>query len=216
MTRIYTGEDAERRLSELGLERTKLEVALRLASGEARLCTRFDSPAQAAITFWSRCNRFVREEYVPRGWRYSNAQSVLRTFHPSMDFCFTAMSGSGGVGDPRSKKVRAKNPKGGVVRATVEHNRQLALVLDLPNETVPEEEVEAGILTRTLLYDWDADGISWELSWPVGLQGNYVAEWRERIIPGKLAWDGEPLAFGPDESDDVARFDADFDVEFTG
>jgi len=98
----------------------------------------------------------------------------------------------------------------------VEHNRQLALALDLPGEAVPEQEIEAGILTRTLLYDWDDSGISWELSWPVGLQGNYVAEWQERIIPGKLGWDGEPLTFAPDESDDVARFDADFDVEFTG
>lgn len=217
MTKIYTGADAHRRLSELDLDAAKLAIALQLAAGDARLCTRFDSPAQAAITFWSRSNRYIREEYVPSGWRYSNAEYVLRTFHPDMGFCVTAMSGAAGVGDPDSKFVRAKNPKGGVVRATVEHNEQLELALGLPpQERVPEAELAAAIRTWFLLYTWDETGISWELSCPVGFTGNYVAAWSERIITGKLDWDGEPLSFAPDESGDLASASIDFDVRFTG
>lgn len=213
MTRIYEGGGAERRLKELDLSREKLTVALNLAAGEARLCTRFDSPAQAAVTFWSRSNRFIREEYVPLRWGWSNVDSVLRTYHPENTFCVTAMSGAMGVGDATSTTVRARNPKGDVVRAVVERNVQLELAIPITTERAETRKVDPGIPTWFLLYSWDKDGIAWELSRPTGLTGNYVTIWSERIIPVRIPWDGEPLGFPSDV--DPGSPDVDFEVRYT-
>jgi hypothetical protein len=172
------------RLKELGLTPEDLHRALAGGSAEARLCTDMDAPGMAGYAFWSRSNRTFRERMAPKGWTYSNSQSILRTIHPSGAFAITSVSGSGMVGEEAasfSGDVRTKNPKGSAVAKLVERNY---VQLPLPVfDVAVESEVEVNDLpTWFLLYKSSKEGLSFELSLPVQMHGKHVDTWRERII----------------------------------
>lgn len=181
----HVGAAAVQRLSELGLAPEDLHKTIAGGSAEARLCTEMDAPGMAGYAFWSRSNRTFRERMVRKGWTFSNAQSILRTIHPTGTFAITAVSGSGMVGEEAagfSGDVRTKNPKGGAIAKLVERNYvQLPLFPAAPPNGV--DDLEASDLpTWFLLYKSSKEGLSFELSLPVEMHGKHVDTWRERII----------------------------------
>ncbi|MGW7100278.1 hypothetical protein [Streptomyces sp. NPDC054838] len=181
----HVGVAAVQRLHELGLTPEDLHKAIAGGSAEARLCTEMDAPGMAGYAFWSRSNRTFRERMAPKGWAFSNAQSILRTIHPSGSFTITAVSGSGMVGEEAanfSGDVRTKNPKGPAVAKLVERNYvQLPLFPFARPDARDEVEVNE-LPTWFLLYKSSKEGLSFELSLPVEMHGKHVDTWRERII----------------------------------
>lgn len=179
---LHTGPEALDRLRALGFEPEDIYQPLGEAAAEARLCTDMDSPGMPGYVFWSRTNRFLRERKVREGWRYSNAQTILRCIHPSGDFAVTAMSGYGRVGDKAARylgDVRTKNPKGAAIAQLVGNNE--LVLFPLPGR--PDNEADVNdIVTWFLLYKSDSNGLSFELSLPREMHGKYVDTWRERII----------------------------------
>ncbi|MEU9920810.1 hypothetical protein AB0H51_05740 [Streptomyces griseoluteus] len=182
----HVGDDAVQRLHALGLVPEDIYTPLSRASAEARLSTELDSPGMAGYTFWSRCNRFFREQMMQeqRGWTYSNSQQILRCIHPSGRFAVTAVSASGAVGNEKaswSGDIRTKNPKGPAVARLVQRNGEQLPLFDIPGQRIEIPDVTE-VPTWFLLYKSDKEGLSFELSMPVNMHGKYVDTWRERII----------------------------------
>lgn len=182
----HVGVDATERLNTLGLVPEDIYLPLGKASAEARLATELDSPGMAGYTFWSRCNRFFREQMMQeqRGWTHSNSQQILRCIHPSGRFAVTAVSASGSVGDEGaswSGDIRTKNPKGPAVAKLVQRNGEQLALFHFPGQRLETPDINE-IPTWFLLYKSSKDGLSFELSLPVEMHGKYVDTWRERII----------------------------------
>lgn len=204
-----TGTEArqiEARLKQLGVAKELFEEALDWAAAQARMCTAFDAPAMAGITFWSRTNRYLAEyltdpEKQSPVWKYTSRDSILRVVHPSGSHAITAVSGSEGVGD-LDRDVRSKNPKGRVMAQLVENNvkyeRGGQSVLSFRDEVEFGGELDSMPLWF-LLYERNDDGnLSAELSLPVKMEGKYVNEWSERL----------PLFTRNDPGLDIALLDA--------
>ncbi|GAA0647970.1 hypothetical protein GCM10009548_11770 [Streptomyces malaysiensis subsp. malaysiensis] len=213
----HVGDDAVQRLHTLGLEPDDICVPLGRASAEARLSTELDSPGMAGYTFWSRCNRFFREQMQDDGWTYSNSQQILRCIHPSGRFAITAVSASGNVGEEGaswSGDIRTKNPKGPAVARLVQRNGEQLALFHVPGQRVETPDINE-IPTWFLLYKSSKEGLAFELSMPVDMHGKYVDTWRERIV-----LDENPFR-GPEF--DIKRLDeavedvtVDVPVEFKG
>ncbi|WP_329033855.1 hypothetical protein OHT61_32170 (plasmid) [Streptomyces sp. NBC_00178] len=204
-----TGSEAHEvatRLKQLGVDKKLFEGVLDRAVAEAKMCTEFDAPAMAGITFWSRTNRFLAEHLTDPAnrdpiWKYTARDSILRVVHPSGSHAITAVSGSGGVAD-LDCSVRSKNPKGRVMAQLVENNTKY----ERSGQGVfsSRDEVEFGgeldsMPLWFLLYERNAEGkLSAELSLPKKMEGKYVNEWSERI----------PLFIRTDPGLDIALLDA--------
>src|SRR5215216_3323218 len=97
--RVWVDEAAVDRLAELGLAVEIVERVGRRADAEAGTCTLLDPPIMEGLIRWGRMNRFLREELVPRGWRFDNPRNLPRTIHPSGEFAIVATTGDEATGD---------------------------------------------------------------------------------------------------------------------
>jgi hypothetical protein len=187
-----TGNETQRhetRLTQLGVTKKMFEEAADWAAAQARMCTEYDAPAMPGITFWSRINRYLAEyltnaEKQTPVWKRTSRDSILRVVHPSGSHAITAISGSGGVGDPK-RQVRSKNPKGRVMAQLVENNakyeRNGQFVFRSRDDVEFGGELDSMPLWF-LLYERNEEGLlAAELALPVKMEGKFVNEWSERI-----------------------------------
>lgn len=191
----HEGEAADARLAELGLTRQDIENALFSASADALLCTDLDAPGAKGFVFWTRANRYLREEVRPRGWSWTNRDNVLRAIHPDGSFAVTALSGTGDVGVAHGHGVKTKNAKGAAIAQLVRYNWS---VLGGPRNATPfpllddmGQGPEPGLIpTWVLLYRWTVEGIVSELSLPTDMAGKTVNCWKEHIVFGPISPSG--------------------------
>jgi hypothetical protein len=198
-TRVLAGKEAVTRLAELGLTVEIIERVVRRADAEASMCTALDPPIIEGLTRWARTTRFLREELIPRGWRFDNP----RTIHPSGEFAIVASTGDEltGLLDalPATKYLKGE----ATVRA-VEINEQLALDF---GDFDPSEGDDAGeILTWLLMYHASEDEFRAELSLPDAIVDGRITSWAERIILPGFPRDEDrlagPAALADDDSDE--------------
>ncbi|MFI7633904.1 hypothetical protein [Nonomuraea sp. NPDC049400] len=213
----HVGAQAISRLTQLGLSTEVIHQALETAAADARTCTALDAPGAPASLFWSRSNRYLREQLIPEDWKFSNRLTILRTIHPSGTFAITAMSASKGVGDPDAS-VRAKNPKGAAIAELVELNQQLGLFSLEDLGITISEETERNVddlPTWFILYRMDETGIAVEVSLPVKMHGKYVDTWAERIMVDTIPFGdgGAEFNINTDDNDDQGP---EFDVTYKG
>lgn len=198
--RVVDEEEALRRLDTLGLTVEIIQRSIMRAEAEAATSTDFDPPTMAGFTRYGRTVRFLREELVPLGWDYDNPRNLCRTINPTREFAIVSTSGDEATGDP-ALTPSTKNPKGYATELAVDMNDQLAFDFgdaDAVEEIAPNVEQLA---TWFLLYRVTEDEIKVELSLPSGFEGNYIVDWRERIILPTFTIDAEVSAkkHGDDE-----------------
>jgi len=198
----HAGPAVTTRLADLGLTGSDLKDPLRRALADARLCTDLDAPGAAGFIFWTRANRYLREQLKPRKWGWTSRDNILRTIDPENSFTITATSGAGDIGCDRGR-VRTRNRKGSAVDQLVRYNRHVHgggiwTVQPLWQEAAPQ--FEPGMLpTWFLLYQLDDDGIRCELSLPIDMDGSLVNRWREHILlPTISPGGGGPVVGGID------------------
>ncbi|MER6396884.1 hypothetical protein ACFP3U_24765 [Kitasatospora misakiensis] len=178
-TRTTFGEPERHRLEDLELPAELLNDILARTVADVRSCTELDAPAAPGFMFWSRCNRYLAEELIPRGWKHTQRDSILRVIHPSLEFAVTALSGAGGVGDLEARP-RSKNPKGPAMARLVDRNGQGAFFT--ADEVRYGRQLEE-MPTWCFLYKRSKrSGISAELSLPVKMNGKFVDEWKYRNV----------------------------------
>ncbi|MEU5051935.1 hypothetical protein [Streptomyces sp. NPDC021096] len=195
------------RLAELGLATEEIENVQRRAEAERSFCTPLDPVSLPGNIFWGRTIRFMRETYIPKGWRSASPVNVPLVISPTETFAITASSGSRETGFA-ALTPSTRYSKGPAVTRRVETNRQLMF---------PDYEVEAeaqdvgdGIPTWFLLYQHvntdTGTRLYSELSLPdhMGSRGK-IDSWQERII---LPWlDFEGVIPFPDEDDGEGGID---------
>ena len=195
------GARGPQNLSDLDLDVETIHKSLFAAVTDAQLNSKFDSPTAFGHTMWTRTNRYLREELVPKEWTIRNSKLILRTIHPSKWFAVTATSASGGVGD-LTAGVQAKNPKGEATRKLITNNGTIPLVYGM--EAVDSfDSAEDEIPTWFLLYKYTSEGVLSELSYPISMSGPYVDSWQFRLpVPpvdlGGLSDNSDGPDSGPD------------------
>jgi hypothetical protein len=190
----HVGDEATKRLAELGLSEEDLRNPLDLARADAQLCTELDAPTAPGFMFWTRANRYLREQLIQSGWQWTNRDSILRAIAPGGRFAITALSGSGDVGI-EGGKVRTRNEKGSAMAVLVRYNY---FVLGGPqnNDALPDLEMVLPVFesdmmpTWVLLYKWTREGIMLELALPSDMFGRFVNRWREHIIVTHIGFEG--------------------------
>jgi hypothetical protein len=189
--RVLAGQEATGRLAELGLTVEIIERVVRRADAEASMCTALDPPIMEGMTRWARTTRFLREELIPRGWRFDNPRNLPRTVHASGEFAIVACTGDEltGLLDalPATKYLKGE----ATVRA-VEINEQLAL--DFGNFDLSEGDDAEEIRTWLLMYHASEDEFRVELSLPDAIVDGRITSWAERIILPAFPRDEDRLA----------------------
>ncbi|MEU4892010.1 hypothetical protein AB0B12_23495 [Streptomyces sp. NPDC044780] len=203
---VHVGDSrVDKRLAELGLSFEEIEVVLRRAEAERNFCTPFDPVSLPGNIFWGRTVRFLRETYVPKGWRSASPSNVPLLVAPTDDFAVTASSGSRETG-LAALTPSTRYPKGSAVIRRVETNRQLTI---FGYEEEPEpQDVGDGIPTWFLLYQHvnteAGTRLYSELSLPnnAGSRGK-IDSWHERIVLPWIDFEG----FNPFPDDDEGGID---------
>jgi hypothetical protein len=178
----FEGEDAARRLSELGLESEWLELAVHRGFLAYRDTNHPHFPRTIApINEWGFTNKFVRDELVPRAWTLDDTTGVALTVDPTQAFCISAVSGNAYTGNPL-RTPSSKHPRGPLGEELIRQNQ-----LELFAEHAEMPLRTGGRLQYLLLYYfWESEDrvvLRAELSLPEATdEKGYIISWRERII----------------------------------
>jgi hypothetical protein len=177
--RVLAGTEAVGKLAELGLTVEIAERVVRRADAEASMCTALDPPFMEGMTRWARTTRFLREELIPRGWRFDNRHNLPRTIHPGGEFAIVASTGDELTGLLHALPA-TKYLKGEATVRAVEINEQLAL--DFGDFDLSGGDDAGEILTWLLMYHASEDEFRVELSLPDAIVDGRITSWAERII----------------------------------
>jgi len=200
---IHTEAHAGFRLSELGLDVETVTRALQRADAEAASVTKLCPPNFAGTTFYARTVQFLREEYLVRGWSYSNPRNQCRTISPGGEWQVIASSGDTGTGLEQGNPS-TRNPKGITMDEVVSVN-SVQTAFDLgPAFTLQQPPVSDNVLTWILLYHVTDEAIRSEISLPRSMAGPYIDDWQERIILPSIPRSGDPAQWTstPDDGTD--------------
>jgi hypothetical protein len=193
------GPSAEQRLSELGLSSIGIKEALLTGHAAGR---QFGPPhprSIAGLVAWSTIGAILTDQLAPDGWRGAEVNHQVRVFHPQRGTIVIPQSGDENVGNPSPEVVPTqRNPKGPTTEKVVELNYAASLLdeIDLEDDYTPEAWI--------LLYRFDAESISAELSWPRDFAHGRVTSWAERILIPEIPFEGgENIDLGlPDDLPD--------------
>lgn len=116
--------EVQDRLSELGLTVEELHNVLNRAEAERRTCTGFDPPGLPGSVFWGRVVRYLRETYVPKGWKARNVDQLPLLINSDRTLAITASSGDWATGISALYTPRTRYPKGAATGRRVEANGQ--------------------------------------------------------------------------------------------
>lgn len=187
-TTILVGEDAEKRLVELGLESEWLEMAVHRGYLAYRDTNHPHFPRTIApINEWGFTNKFVRDELIPRDWKFDDSTGVALTISPDGSICISAVSGNVYTGNP-DRTPSTKHPRGPLGRELIVGN-QLELFSEYA--PAPPDPNPRGRLQYLLLYHfWESEdrvALRAELSVPKATdKKGYIISWHERImLPSK-------------------------------
>ena len=207
---VYEGQDAVRRLADLGLAVEVLNEALDAGDVAARQANRF-SPVTAAGTLrWMETVRMLREGLAIHGWDVNDDRNSPRSIAPSGDLALVAVSGTVGTGQPGGTP-RTANPRGKASARAVQINGQREFNLNFTAMLADmSAEKTSGLGTWFLLYYRSQDDeLRAELSLPVRISERGVVDsWLERIIL-------TPRSFGAEvdlPADAGGSDDVDFDI----
>jgi hypothetical protein len=212
MTHVAIDEAAADRLASLGLTSEHLFRAALRADAEAKLCNDLDPPTLGGMSRFGKTTRFVREELLPSGWKYSNFGNFCRTIHPSGTFSIVVSSGDEGTGVwVPGQNPSTKYPKGETTARAVETNMQFAL--DLGEDFSLPQLPEVSEITWYLLYRVTLDELFLELSLPTAIDVGIISDWKERIILGSVPRQDDPPSVNREDppNDD----DGDYSVDVT-
>jgi hypothetical protein len=197
--------DVHDRLAELGLTVEELHDVLNRAEAERRTCTGFDPPGLPGSVFWGRVVRFLRETYVPKGWKARNVDQLPLLINPDRSLAVTASSGDWATGLSSLYTPRTRYPKGAATGRRVEANGQ-ATIPGLPPELTEDADEDDTLITWVLLYFHERGDeqtrLRCELSLPreIGARGR-IDGWSERIILPSLEFSEDVIGLGDTEDE---------------
>jgi hypothetical protein len=194
------------RLAKMALTVEELHEVLTRAEAERRTCTGFDPPGLPGSVFWGRVVRFLRETYVPKGWKARNVDQLPLLINLDRSLAITASSGDWATGVSSLYTPKSRYPKGAATGRRVEANGQ-ATIPGLPAELTEDADEDDSLATWVLLYfhekGEEQTKLLCELSLPleVGAQGK-INKWSERLILPPLEFPEDVIGLGGTEDDE--------------
>lgn len=198
------------RLSELGLTVEELHNVLSRAEAERRTCTGFDPPGLPGSVFWGRSVRFLRETYVPKGWKARNVDQLPLLINADRSLAITASSGDWATGLSALYTPRTRYPKGAATGRRVEANQ--FTIPGLPADLTEEADEDNSLATWILLYFHEKGDdyikLRCEVSLPseIGAKGR-IDGWSERIILPSLEFPEDVIDLGGVEDEGPGAID---------
>lgn len=138
-------------------------------------------------------------------WIRQDVRNCPQIVSPERHCALVVMTGDALTGTTGSSAPSNKAPKGKTAEAYIQANRQI--------ELLTREARDQGTQVWVLLYHYDPlqQEVRFELSLPVGFEGQAIIEWETRLILGRI--DNVPTRLETPDSDDVQTVpDVAFDV----
>jgi hypothetical protein len=193
------------RVAELGLTVEEFHDVLNRAEAERRTCTGFDPPGLPGSVFWGRVVRFLREAYVPKGWKARNVDQLPLLISPDRGLAVTASSGDWATGLSSLYTPKTRHPKGAATGRRVEANQ--FTIPGLPADLTEDADEDDSLVTWVLLYFHERGDeqttLRCELSLPleIGARGK-IDRWSERIILPPLDFPEDVIGLGGVQDDE--------------
>ena len=173
-----------RRLAELGLPLTLLELSLRAGYAESDLTTEAHPVTYPGTVVWGVTTGELRTGLAQLGWTQDDADNVARAISPNGDVTVVVVSGNRYTGlRNKHEYVDARRPRGPASIRIVKQNMQYELFLEDPVSRARNDLARNLGGTWFLLHYRVDDIVRSELSYAnaVDKEGRLIA-WKERLI----------------------------------
>lgn len=216
MTQIYAeAGDIDSRLTQLGLEESKLADIVRRGYLAFASCTPNDPPLYPGFSAWASMVRGLREYLLPE-WERCDENNYSLVVNPTGTMAIAVATGDDATGRPDTAPTTKSSKGPSTIEAVTSNQMQLELpyVFDSAPDlasTRPEDTDEQR-MTWIFLVHRARGEVRCELSLPTSMGSDgRVDGWRERIILKAIPTDPEiveitpPQPSLPDISVDVKR-----------
>lgn len=216
MTQIYAeAGDIDSRLTQLGLEESKLADIVRRGYLAFASCTPNDPPLYPGFSAWATMVRGLREYLLPE-WERCDENNYSLVVNPTGTVAIAVATGDDATGRPETAPTTKSSKGPSTIEAVTSNQMQLELpyVFDSAPDlasTRPEDTDEQR-MTWIFLVHRARGEVRCELSLPTSMGSDgRVDGWRERIILKAVPTDPEiveitpPQPSLPDISVDVKR-----------
>ncbi|GAB3558413.1 hypothetical protein J2S53_003697 [Actinopolyspora lacussalsi] len=217
-TIVRSGEDAQRRLRELGLRASYMDEAVHAGVEARRLRGEFEPRSAAGLRDWiARVGKLRSLIVAEMNWRFADPQNVPVVFDPDSKTALGVLLGDNRTGNQYGKDgPRSKYPKGKAVsEGTAVRGGDSVLTFDVaqPNGRTQLTSDELGemdlwfLVTYSLTVPTD-DGKRFEVHREVSFAepiktGSYITRWRERLLLPKQTFDPVAQPYGPEKPKDI-------------
>ncbi|WP_096663446.1 hypothetical protein [Polaromonas sp. AET17H-212] len=216
MTQIYADAgDIDGRLTQLGLEESKLAEIVRRGYLAFASCTPNDPPLYPGFSAWAAMVRGLREYLLPE-WERCDENNYSLVINPTGTMAIVVATGDDATGRPDAAPTTKSSKGPSTIEAVTSNQMQLELpyVFDSVPASSPArpENTDEQRMTWILLVHRARGEVRCELSLPTSMGSDgRVDGWRERIILKAIPTDSEiveitpPQPSLPDISVDVKR-----------
>ncbi|MFB4296278.1 hypothetical protein [Actinomadura sp. NTSP31] len=199
--KIHKGQDAHRRLDELGLGASDINEALREADEQASLYrSEVDARNASGLVRWARTVGVLRGALSKKGWGREDPQNLPLAVNPATGVAIIVTTADGATGFDRYSP-KTLYPRGkATVQAAGQDPEQLS-IMDMPEvelakemaRAIQEENQQWTVWFLLYHYDNHEGVIRTELSRPDPIDltaGRRVEQWLERILLEKIMVSG--------------------------
>ncbi|MGJ7908234.1 hypothetical protein ACOQFL_17360 [Actinopolyspora sp. H202] len=217
-TIVRTGEDAEERLHELGLEREFIDEAIDAGVGARRPTDDFEPRSAAGLKDWIARVGKLRSRLVENtGWLFDDPLNVPLVFDHSRSVAVGVLLGDGNTGSSwKTEGPHSKYPKGKVIsQATAKGEEVFALDLDLTQpggrgRLTPDElrGMDVWFLVTHALTARDGEQERFEVHREISLAQpiepeTHITRWRERLVLPPRLFSPVPQQQETEEPEDI-------------
>jgi len=201
---VYEGEDAVRRLRELGLRVEQL-IAAETRGHEQRVrCLPVHPKTYPGQVMWAETTAELRTQALAldAGWILGSTRNYETVFHPEKRVAIAVLGGDANTGIRGSALPKAARGRGPVTSKRILKN--LTGQFSLPLEGVPDVmPTDEDCRTWFFLINARMDVLYSELSFALTMgEDSRIGLWSERILLPPVPMVGAVTPIGPDDDDD--------------
>lgn len=178
MTVVVPQLESPSHLASLGVSSEQLARVLGGCLAAYRSCTAFDAPTRRLTEVYFEAVRLLREELVPAGWEWDNADQQPRVFHRGRGVAIVFASGDANTGKP-FPHAKTRRAKGEATQLKIATNQQLALDFTGTDDAHTTQD----LITYVLLVAVVGEDLVAELSIPAAMDASgHVDTWTTRVL----------------------------------
>jgi hypothetical protein len=187
--KVYEGDDALRRLAEMGLRAEFLTDSATRGNERRARCTPHHPRSYPGQVMWAETLAALRIKLLDRRekWKIGNKQNYETVFHGGHCVAIAVVGGDDNTGVRGPVHPMTARPRGPVTNKRVRHNLAVGQ-LPLPGVPIPEAKpiTDEDCITWFFLINARENKLYGELSLPIVGSRKRITNWAERIILSPL------------------------------